>query len=123
MRRVKRIKPAQISLADLISRGKPKNRSELYNPERRERAKILLKLLPTTLCMVMTVSVVMSIKSDLGAAEIFEGIIKLSTLPVVGARGYLAGLCYSKEVRSVWLTTKSRILESFLLREGLTIES
>ena len=123
MRRVKRIRPTQISLADVISQGKPGNRRELYNPERRERIKMILKLLPTTVCMVMTVSVVMSIKSDLGTAEIFEGIVKLSTLPVVGARGYLAGLCYSKEVRSGWLAAKSRILESFLLREGLTIES
>ena len=123
MRRVERIRPAQISLADLISRGKPKNRSELYNPERRERVKMLLQLMPTTVCMVITASIMMSIKHDLGAEEILEGIIKLSTLPVVGARGYLAGICYAKEVRSSWLMTKSRIIESFLTSEGLTIES
>lgn len=121
MRRIARIRPAQISLGDLISRGKPKNRSELHNPERRERVKMLLKLLPTTVCMVITVSIVMSLKSNLGTAEVFEGIIKLSTLPIVGARGYLTGLCYSREVRSGWLSTKSRILESFLACEGLTI--
>lgn len=123
MRRIARIRPAQISLGDLISRGKPKNRSELHNPERRERVKMLLKLLPTTVCMVITVSIVMSLKSNLGTAEVFEGIVKLSTLPIVGARGYLTGLCYSREVRSGWLATKSRILESFLAGEGLTIDA
>ena len=122
MRRVEKIKPAQISLADLISRGKPKNRSELYNPEPRERMKMLLQLMPTTVCMIITASIMMSIKRDLGAEEVMEGMIKLSTLPVVGARGYLAGLCYAKDVRSSWLMTKSRIIESFLTNEGLTIE-
>ena len=123
MRRVARIRPAKISLGDLISRAKPENRSELRNPEWRERAKMLLKLMPTTVCMVITVSVVMNLKSGLGAKEILEGIIKLSTLPVVGARGYLAGLSYSKEVRPGWLMTKSRILESFLMSEGLTTDA
>ena len=123
MRRVEKIKPAQISLADLISRGKPKNRSELHNPEPRERMKMLLQLMPTTVCMIITASIMMSIKRDLGAEEVLEGIIKLSTLPVVGARGYLAGLCYAKDVRASWLMTKSRIIECFLTNEGLTIES
>ena len=122
MRRVERIKPAQISLADIISRGRPKNRSELYNPERRERVKMILQLMPTTLCMIVTASIMMSIKHDLGPEEILEGMIKLSTLPVVGARGYLAGLCYAKDIRSSWLLTKSRILECFLAKEGLTID-
>ena len=123
MRRAKRIRPAGLSVQDLVSRGKPKNRGELVNPERRARVRMLLKLLPTTLCMVVTVSVALSLKTDLGAEEICEGIMKLSTLPIAGARGYISGLTYTKEVRAGWLSTKSRILDGFLATQGLTSES
>ena len=120
MRRAKSIRPAGLSVQDIVSRGKPKNRGELINPERRARMKMILKLLPTTVCMVVTVSIALSLKSDLGVEEIFEGIMKLSTLPIVGARGYISGLTYTKDIRAGWLGTKSRILEGFIAAQGLT---
>ena len=120
MRRAARIKAAQISPADLLSEGKPKNRSELYNPEPRARIQMLLNLIPTTVCMVITVSVMLSLKDSLGPAEIFEGLMKLSTLPIIGVRGYVCGFNYAKDVRAGWLETKSRVLVGFLGASGLT---
>ena len=121
MRRAARIKAAQISIGDILSSyGKPKNRGELYNPEIRARLKMLLNLIPTTLCMVVTVSVMMNFKESLGPAEIFEGLMKLSALPIIGARGYIGGYLYAKDVRVRWLETKSRLLEAFLTDAGLT---
>ena len=120
MRRAARIKAAQISPGDLLSEGKPKNRGELYNPEPRARIQMLLNLIPTTVCMVVTVSVMLSLKDSLGPAEIFEGLMKLSTLPIIGVRGYVCGFNYAKDVRAGWLETKSRLLVGFLGASGLT---
>lgn len=120
MRRAEEIEAAQISPGDLLSQGRPKNRGELDNPEPRARLKMLLNLVPTTVCMVITISVMLSLKESLGPAEIFEGLMKLSALPIIGIRGYVCGFSYAKEVRSGWLETKSRLLEGFLSGTGLT---
>lgn len=114
LRRVKRITPMPLGAATLLSKEKSKSKSELYDPDRSKHLKLALKLIPTTLCMLVTVSIVLSTKSDLGVSEVCEGIMKLSTLPIVGIRGYLAGLSYSKETKTAWLTTRSRLLETFL---------
>ena len=114
LRRVMAIRPVCLTAASLLSRERWRARSELYNPERGKHLKMSLKLLPTALCMVVTVSVVFSTKDNLGAKEICEGIMKLSTLPVVGIRGYLSGVAYARETRAGWLETKSRLLECFL---------
>ena len=116
MRRADRVKAAQISPGDLLSQGKPENRGELYNPEPRARIKMLLNLIPTTVCMLVTVSVMLNLKESLGPAEIFEGLMKLSTLPIIGVRGYVCGFTYAKDVRASWLETKSRLLTGFLDR-------
>ena len=119
-RRADEIRAAQISPGDLISGGKPKNRGELDNPEPRARLKMLLNLVPTTICMVITISVMLSLKESLGPAEICEGLMKLSALPIIGIRGYVCGFSYAKDVRAGWLETKSRLLEGFLTGTGLT---
>lgn len=118
MRRADRVKAAQISPGDLLSQGKPENRGELYNPEPRARIKMLLNLIPTTVCMLVTVSVMLNLKDSLGPAEIFEGLMKLSTLPIIGVRGYVCGFIYAKDVRASWLETKSRLLTGFLDRSN-----
>ena len=118
MRRADRVKAAQISAGDLLSQGKPENRGELYNPEPRARIKMLLNLVPTTVCMLVTVSVMLNLKDSLGPAEIFEGLMKLSTLPIIGVRGYVCGFTYAKDVRASWLETKSRLLTGFFDRSN-----
>lgn len=115
--RVRKIKPMPISAATLLSRERGAKKSELCDPSRQKHLKMILQLIPTTLCMLVTVSVVLSTKEGLGTAEIFEGIMKLSTLPIVGIRGYLSGLSYSKETRTGWLEVRSRLLEAFLAEE------
>jgi hypothetical protein len=120
MRRAEKIKAAQISPGDLLSQGKPENRGELYNPEPRARIKMLLGLVPTTVCMIVTVSIMLNLKDSLGPAEIFEGLMKLSTLPIIGVRGYICGFNYAKDIRTSWLETKSRLLVGFLDKSSNT---
>ena len=117
LRRVAKIKPIAISAGTLLSKERGRTKSELCDPSKEKHLKMLLQLIPTTLCMLVTVSIVLSTKEGLGTAEIFEGIMKLSTLPIVGIRGYLSGLTYSKETRVGWLDVRSRLLMAFLSSE------
>ena len=114
LRRIKRIAPIPITTGTLLTQEHIKRKSELCDPERSKHLKMGVKLIPTTLCTIMTVSVVLSTKSNLGAQEICEGIMKLSTLPMVGIRGYLAGLSHSSKAKPVWLKTRARLLKTFL---------
>lgn len=116
--RVEKIKPMPISAGALLSKERSAKRSELCDPAKEKHLKMLLQLIPTTLCMLVTVSVVLSAKEGLGTVEICEGIMKLSTLPAVGIRGYLAGLSYTKETRVGWLRVRSKLLETFLAENG-----
>ena len=118
LRRVAKIKPIAISAGTLLSKERGRTKSELCDPSKEKHLKMLLQLIPTTLCMVVTVSIVLSAKDGLGTVEICEGIMKLSTLPIVGIRGYLSGLSYTKETRVGWLDVRSKLLEAFLAEKA-----
>ncbi len=75
---------------------------------------MMLKLLPSTLCMLLTVSMMVTAKSDLGIGEIIEGIVKLSTLPLIGLRGYSQGYEYARESLVSWINLKTSLLDAFL---------
>ena len=74
---------------------------------------LALKILPSTVCMLFTASVVLSTK-ELSLVAIIEGAMKLSTLPIVGFRGYVNGYNYKKDEEAEWMKTKIRLLEGFL---------
>lgn len=88
--------------------------SELENPERSKFFALLLKLVPSTLGTVFTVSVMLTAKDGLTAPAVIEGILKLSALPIIGFNGYTTGYEYVKNKKSQWLMTKARILEAFI---------
>lgn len=114
VRRLARMKPVFISPRSLLSNERAEKRSELENPERRKFASLVLRLIPSTFCMALTVSVILTAKDGLGAADILGGILKLSTLPIIGFKGYSQGYTFTKRRESAWLETKSGIIEGFL---------
>ena len=75
---------------------------------------MLLKMIPTTVCTLVTVSLVLKVKSDMNAAVIIDGILKLSSLPIIGFKGYAAGYNYARGTLRLWTETKSRLLDAFL---------
>ena len=75
---------------------------------------LVLKILPSTICMIVTVSVMLSLKSDMSASDVINGIFKLSALPLIGFKGYSAGYSYTKYNLSLWLETKANILSKFI---------
>ena len=114
LRSADKMRPFSLSPKILLSGEGRGLKSELSNPERTKLLNLFLKLIPTTLCMLVTISVMLSAKKDLDAAGVIEGIFKLSSLPIIGFRGYAAGYSYVKEKKIFWINTKSRLLDAFL---------
>lgn len=108
-----KMKPVKLSAAVLMSSSHITS-SELSNPIKRKIIGALRSLVPSTICMVFTVSVILTIKENMSPAAVIEGILKLCALPIVGLRGMLDGYRFAKEDKSLWLETKARLLESFL---------
>lgn len=111
--RVKKMKRAELDATTLLSSDRHE-RSELKNPKTDRLIHTMMKLIPSTVCMLFTVSVMISVKENLTAIGIIEIILKLSTLPVIGLKGYTAGYEYATESECAWIDVKSRLLSSFL---------
>ena len=117
-RRADRIKAASLSPKTLLTKEKECSKSELTSPEKYKLPLLILKLVPTTLCTCLTVSVMLRTKEGLDAAAVIEGILKLSCLPIVGFRGYASGYSYVKKRYLPWIETKTRLLEAFTEKKG-----
>ena len=114
LKKIINIKPIVLTPKTLLCREKQHLRSELENPEKRKLLSLIIKLIPSTICMAITVSVILTAKNGMSAEDVISSILKLSSLPVIGFKGYCAGYSYSKHSLSLWLETKSNILEDFL---------
>ena len=109
-----RLRAVPLTPRILLSREASSRRSELENPEKRKIPILILKLIPSTVCMMITLSVMLSAKDGLTATDVLNGLLKLSALPLIGFKGYSAGYSYVKHNISLFLETKANILESFL---------
>lgn len=112
--KAKRLPAIRLSPAILLSHSHGAVRSEITDPSGKKILGALLSLIPSTFCMIFTVSVILTMKDDMTLSTVVEGIIKLSALPIIGIKGLLDGYSFAKEDKSAWLNTKARLLESFL---------
>lgn len=99
--------------ATLLSGERGGSSSELESPEKKKLLTSLRILIPSTACMIFTISVILTAKGDMTASVIIDGILKLSALPIIGLRAYSAGYSYAKEEKSLWLEARARLLSSF----------
>ena len=111
--RVRRLKCAELDVSTLLSCDR-RTKSELKSPERDRLFISLMKLIPSTICMIFTVSVIISVKENMTASGIIEILLKLSTLPIIGLKGYAAGYEYTTESECDWINVKSRLLGAFM---------
>ena len=116
LRRVEKIKSAELTAPTLLT-SEGRQRSELSNPEASRLFNMVLKLVPSTVCMLFTVSVMISVRDNMTAAGIIEAILKLATLPIIGLKGYSGGYKYTTVSECAWLETKCRLIETFLKGE------
>ena len=112
--RAKKMRPVPLSPKLLLSEDKARGKSELRSPEGDKLTHFVLRLLPTTLCMVFTVSVALSLREGLTPESVIEGILKLSTLPLAAYKGYTGGWGYVSGPLSDWERTRADILDTFL---------
>lgn len=87
---------------------------ELESPYRKKLATSLRILLPSTACMIFTVSVILTAKGELTPSVVIDGILKLSALPIIGFKAYGVGYSHSKNEKTVWLDARERLLSSFI---------
>lgn len=111
-RRASRLRAIALSPKVLLSKEHIVAKSELSNPESFKLLRLIVKLIPTTLCMLLTISIIPTAK-DMTLSAVIEGILKLSSLPIIGLRGFIAGYHHVKERRTLWIETKTRLLEAF----------
>lgn len=114
LKKIKNMKSTALTPTLLLSRERRRAASELKNPDGMKLPSMLLKMIPTTLCTFFTASLILTTKESLTAETVLDGILKLSSLPVVGFRGYTSGYSYVKGRSAGWLDMRASILESFL---------
>ncbi len=116
LRKISRIKTHYISAREILSSSNKISSDEIKNPKRLHFVNLCLKIIPSLLCMTVTVSIMLTAKEDLSAASVISGIMKLSTLPIIGLRGYVTGYNFVKEELTLYLESKRRIIEGFISR-------
>lgn len=118
-KRVMSMKAVPLTQQTLLSRERTARGSELASPERFKLCRLAVGLIPTTVGMCITVSVMLTVKNGLNAECVIEGLIKLAALPMVGFKGYSNGYSHVTERGVAWLETRTRILRIFK-NEGRT---
>ena len=117
-RKAEKMKAIKLTPAVLMSGSRIGEQNELANPRRRKIIDAILSLIPSTVCMIFTVSVILTAKENMTVSTVIDGIVKLSALPIVGFKGMLDGFRFAKDDKSAWLEAKARLLESFIDRRG-----
>ena len=112
-KRVMSMKAVPLTPQTLLSRERAARGSELASPERFKLCRLAVGLIPTTVGMCITVSVMLTVKNGLNAECVIEGLIKLAALPMVGFKGYSNGYSHVTERGVAWLETRTRILRIF----------
>jgi hypothetical protein len=118
LKRADKLKAFSLTPTLLISKEGKLRDSELSSPEKRKLFSMALKLIPTTVCSLLTVSIMFTAKENIGASAIIDGLFKLSALIVIGFKGYTAGYAYSRITLPLWFETKARLLSAFLSSFG-----
>ena len=121
--KISKMKRIKLSPEMLLSLNSCKN-ERIKDPGRGKLFMLGLKILPSTVCMFFTASVVLTAK-ELSFVSVMEGIIKLSALPIVGFRGYINGYNYKKDSEAAWIKTKIKLLRGFILadeKESVSLE-
>ena len=113
-RRTEKMKVIRLSPAVLMSHSHSRIDGELTDPKRRRLINALLSLIPSTLCTVFTVSVILTAKEDMSLSAVIDSLLKLSALPIIGFKGMIDGYRFAREDKSAWLESKARLLETFI---------
>jgi hypothetical protein len=113
-RQADRMRVVPITPGLLLDGEAESSKSELLSPQKGKLTRLIFKLIPSTVGMIFTATVMLGTKDGLTASTVIESILRLVTLPIVGFRGYSLGYSYAKCTRSSWIKTKTRIIDAYL---------
>ncbi len=83
-------------------------------PKKRNRFFGIVRILPSLLCTLLTVGVMIDLKDGFSIRLALEGILKLSALLSMGLRGYIAGVHYVSDVLTPYHKVREKLLDAFL---------
>ena len=118
-RRAERCKSISLTPAALLNPDGCERKSELKNPTKFKIPKMIVKLIPSTVCMTVTVSIMLTMKDGMSWAAVIEGLLKLASLPIISFKGYAAGYNHVRASKLSWTSTKVKILEAFIKEKDL----
>ena len=118
LKKALKMKPCDLTPPQLLSGSKTPAKGELQSPARGKFFATVTRLLPSTVCTLFTVSIMLTAKDGLTPEAIVSGLLKLSALPIVGFKGYSAGYAFAKDTRAAYLEAKSRLLANFLAKKS-----
>ena len=116
LRKIKSEKPLPLTAAGLLADSTATVRERPMGKGTRTLC-LLLRLIPTTLCALFTVSVMLGVRDNMTAASVIEALLRLSTLPIVALKGYTAGYEEVVSFDVELLSTRKRLLCAFLERK------
>ena len=117
LRRVDKIRRKALTAHDLLSSRDVDAQSNPARPGVSKLISMLIRLIPSTVCTFFTVSVIISAKDGLTLSSVIESILKLSTLPIIGLKGYALGYEYALGNELGWLELKTELLDAFIKRK------
>lgn len=117
-RRAARMKTVTVTPGVILCATGSRHESELVCPEEGRFFRMLLRMIPTTLCTFFSASVMLTAKDGLTVNTVIDGIVKLATLPIIGFKGYASGYCFVRSSRIPWIQTKTEILRAFVDSRG-----
>ena len=123
LKRVARITIAPLTPSELLFFDEGKVASFTERPSARMRLRGILKIIPSILCTILTVGVMIEIKDGFSLALLIEGVLKLSALLSMGLRGYLAGVGYVNTVLFPFHKVRQKLLDAFLREQQESIKT
>lgn len=112
-KRASKMKEVTLTPRDLLERRRSERRRELANPSSGKALRMILRMIPTTVGTVFTVSLMLGVKEGMTVETVIESLVRLSALPIVALRAYAHGYSYASEELSEWMETKSGIIDAF----------
>lgn len=116
-RRVKRMRAVRLTPVMLLTQSECGGACEISNPTRRKIPRMIVRMIPTTIGMSVTVSVMLTMKDGMSVEGVIESILKLATLPIVGFRGYAAGYSHVTRAAIPWMQTRTGLIDTFKKRK------
>ena len=113
-KRAERVKRVSIPIERMLSHTGRTIGKYPTTPEGKRLLSTVTALIPSTICTLFTVSVMLGAREGLDATGVIEGLLKLSTLPVAALKGYSGGYSYVKGALLDWMEQRRRLLDAFL---------